>query len=56
MQKTLARIGLASFLAAAALGLSIPLQVALTSPAEARSSRFCEDYAHGYADRRTDHV
>lgn len=35
------------------LGVSAVIQVVSTGPAEARNSeRFCEDYAHGYANRR----
>lgn len=37
----------------APLGLSLIIQVANTNTAQALSRRFCEDYAHGYADRKT---
>lgn len=39
-------------LAVMPLGVSAVIQVAATGPAEARSERFCDDYAHGYASRR----
>lgn len=42
-----------AMLAAAALAISVTFQIVFTGPADAHSRRFCEDYAHGYADRRT---
>lgn len=41
--------------ALAVFGISIFIQIIGTDSALARS-RFCEDYAAGYADRRTGHV
>src|SRR5688572_23532956 len=37
----------------APLGLSLIIQLADVNNAQALSRRFCEDYAHGYADRKT---
>ena len=37
----------------APLSLSLIIQVGNIDNAQALSSRFCEDYAHGYADRKT---
>jgi hypothetical protein len=37
----------------APLGLSLIIQVGSTDNVQALSSRFCEDYAHGYASRKT---
>ena len=51
--KHAARIATFAF---AAFGISTFIQIAATDPALARSTRFCEDYAHGYADRRTGNV